>query len=493
MEKQNTYFNTLFWKISGTFLLLLIILGVVYVFVTAYSARMYFYESSQKLNGNIAKHTVKEVKPLIDGKVDTTAIQDIMHSMMVINPSVEVYLLDTEGGIITYVAPYKKVKLDRVNLEPVNEFIDAEGSPFIFGDDPRNPGLEKVFSAAPITENGEVNGYVYIVLASEEYESVTATLLNSYMLKVGTTTFFITLLGALLIGLLAVWTITRNLRGIVRTVRNFKEGDYQARIKESYSEGELSVLGQTFNEMAATITKNIDELKKVENLRRELIANVSHDLRTPLAIMHGYVETLLMKDSTLDPEERKQYLNIVLKSTEKLKKLVTQLFELSKLEAKQIQPQKEPFFITDLAQDVYQKFQILAEEKNIKINLDASIETPMVYADVALVERVLQNLMDNALKFTPTDGKVTIGIKGGPNDVEIRITDSGPGIPESEQSYIFERYHKSETPNKKVNKLGTGLGLSIVKRILELHNSSIQVTSQPNKGASFFFNLPVYA
>ena len=488
MTKRN---NTLYWKISMTLLGLLVILGVMYVLITGYVAGQYFLEVNQRLYGNIAKSTVNEVKPLVDGEVDTTAIQDIMHSMMVVNPSVEVYLLDTVGNIITYVAPYKKVKLEKVNLEPIWQFIDSEEIPFIKGDDPRHPDKLNVFSAAPIMEGDQLTGYVYIILASEEQAAVTSTLFGSYMLKLGSNMFFVALAGALIIGLLAIWLLTKNLRSIIETVRRFKEGDLQARVTDS-NKGEMTLLADTFNDMADTIVGNIEELKSVENLRKELIANVSHDLRTPLAIQQGYVETLLMKDETISPEKRKQYLEIVLNSSEKLSGLIAQLFEYSKLEAKQIQPVKEPFFITELAQDVFQKYQILAGDKNIKMNLDMSPDLPMVFADVGLVERVIQNLMDNALKFTPEGGNVTIALREMDNTVEVKIADTGPGIPENEQSFIFERYRKSERV-KNEKQQGAGLGLAIAKKILELHDATIKVNSRLNEGTTFLFQLPAYS
>ena len=196
-----------------------------------------------------------------------------MKSMMIINPNVEVYLLDTEGKIVTYVAPYKKVKLEKVDLTPIVSFINSSTKPFIQGDDPRNPGQTKVFSAAPLLEEDELVGYVYIILASEEQEAVTASLYNSRMLKLGQTLFFLTLLGAMAIGLLALWYLTRNLRSIIETVKRFKEGDYKARIPEN-SKGDLVVLADTFNDMADQINANIDKIKSVENLRRELMPTI---------------------------------------------------------------------------------------------------------------------------------------------------------------------------------------------------------------------------
>ena len=486
---QHTGLNRLYWKISATLLLVLAVVGIGYILITSYTARQYLQEVNQRLYGSIAKQLVKETRPLVNGQPDTAATHDIMHSMMVINPSVEVYLLDTAGRIIDYVVPYKSVKLERVGLGPVREFIDSEGQAFVLGDDPKNPGKKNAFSAAPVIEQGQLTGYAYIILASEEQAAVTSNLFGSYMLKLGANMFFLALVVALAIGLIAIGLITRNLRRIVETVRRFKEGDYDVRIPEE-ARGDLALLADTFNEMAGKIEENIEQLKSMDRLRQELIANVSHDLRTPLALVQGYIETLMMKEDSLEPEERRKYLEIVMGSSEKLSRLVAQLFEYSKLEAEQIQPEKEPFLLSELAQDVAVKYQILAQEKNIEVRLDAPPELPLVFADVALVERVLQNLMDNALKFTPPGGSVAIQLRNHSKGVEVRISDTGPGIPEGEQAHIFERYRKSTAAENK--KEGTGLGLAIVKKILEIHNAAIQVQSKPGQGAAFWFLLPAY-
>jgi signal transduction histidine kinase len=481
--------SKLFWKISATFLAVMLLLGVVYVFVSVRTAENYFKESNQRLYGDLAEHLVQEAKPFKNGKPDTAATHHIMHSMMIINPSVEVYLLDTLGSIVDYVVPFNKVKMERVDLRPVQDFIATKGKTFLLGDDPKSPGERNVFSAAPIFENEKRVGYAYIILASEIHQETTAMLFGSYFLKTGAAIFLAALAGSLLVGLLVIWLITKGLRQVIEAVRRFKEGDRKARI-ENPGSSDLALLATTFNGMADTIEANIEELKSVENLRRELIANVSHDLRTPLAILQGYVETLLMKDD-LPPEERRRYLQITLDSSEKLSRLIAQLFEYSKLEAKQIQPQKEPFFIGELAQDVFQKYQILARKKGIQLTLDQPQKLPLVFADVALVERVAQNLMDNALKFTPAGGEVKIVLREAEKHVEVRIADTGPGIPESEQSAIFERYRKASASSTNQTG-GAGLGLAIAKKILELHDASIRVQSRLNEGTAFMFRLPAY-
>lgn len=484
-KKANDHFS-LYWNIALTLLLLLLGLGAGYIFVTSIAARTYVQEINQQLYGDVAKHIVKETQPLKDGQPDTSATHDIMHSMMIINPSLEVYLLDTEGEIIDYVVPYSKVKLDRVDLDPITTFLTKKTPHLILGDDPKQPGTANIFSAAPIYENEQLSGYAYVILAGEARNSITSTLSMHYILCLGGRLFYLILVAALLIGLLAFWWLTRNLRRIISVLKRFQEGDYEARISER-DQGSLAILGDTFNEMAEKVTESIEQLKSVDRLRQELIANVSHDLRTPLAIIQGYIETLQMKEGKITPEERKQYLETVMASSEKLSRLIAQLFEYSKLEAQQIVPQKEPFPIQELCQDIVFKYQVLAQEKNIALGWNASRDLPMVFADIGLVERVLQNLLDNALRHTPAGGEVSIQLNNTPEGVRIMVADTGPGIPEAQQAHIFERYRQLET--KKA--VGSGLGLAIVKKILEIHQATIHVRNREQNGAEFWFQLPL--
>ena len=273
-------------------------------------------------------------------------------------------------------------------------------------------------------------------------------------------------------------------------MQKFKEGDLTARIR-GQSTGDEKKLAEMFNEMADILTGNIDKLKEVENLRRELIANVSHDLRTPIAIIRGYVETLQMKEETITPAERKKYIDTVRESAEKLEKLVNELFELSKLEANQVKAKKEPFVISELVSDISNKYQLMAKTKNITISTKLSKELPAVFADISLIERVMQNLIDNAMKFTPDGGEIIITtIKRNNSDVEVTVSDNGIGIPENEREQIFARYYKANNfANLQSN---TGLGLAIAKKILDLHQSTLDLVSKENSGSSFIFRLPIY-
>ena len=481
-------------KLWLAFILLVIMMGVSYIAITGYFANMHNQETTQRLNADVAQHVIAEkfqnASPFLDdGSVNKALFGDLMHDMMAVNQGIEVYLLNDTGEILYSVvldhdnnAPAKSV-----SLTPIASFIADKGERFILGDDPRAPGEKKIFSAAPYSVDGR-NGFIYIVLAGKKFQEVSSTLMGQYFAKLGLGATLLTTIFAAVIGFLAIWFLTKNLRVITNTVRRFSEGDLTARIQNPDS-SDISIFANSFNEMADTITGNIDKMQSVDLLRRELIANVSHDLRTPLAILKGYVETLQMKRDSLTEAEKQEYLQITHDNVDKLSKLINQLFEYSKLEAEQVTPVKEPFSITELSHDLIAKFKMLAGQKQIELQLDNPKENNMVFADVSLVERALQNLIENAIKYTEPKGKVTLSLQKKGKNVEINITDTGTGIPVNEQPFIFDRYKQVDESAKKQ---GSGLGLAIVKKIMELHDTTITVLSKPKEGSSFIFNLPAY-
>jgi signal transduction histidine kinase len=486
-KKKRNIFGSLYWQISIAFIIVLVVFATITLYISVQSARSYATEVNQKLNRNLAKNTVDVVKPFLDkGKINQEAIEDIVHSMMVINPSVEVYLLDTKGKILSYVAPEKVVKLKSVSLDPIFRFLQDKRQNIIYGDDPRNPGESKIFSAAEVIQDNQLTGYIYIVLASQEYISASHTVLGSYILGLSFKSIIAILIISAVIGLLAFRFITNKLKVIIKGIKQFESGDLQTRIPVK-KESDLDEIALVFNDMAGTIEKNIEELRGVDKLRKELISNISHDLRTPVASIQGYAETLILKKDDLSKEEQQKFLEIIYKSCEKLKKLVSDLFDLTKLQTNQVKLMVEPFSIVELIHDVANKYRIISQKKGVSINTIVSGQIPVVEADLSLIDRVLQNLIDNAIRFCKEGDAINIEVNTDqPENVKIRIHDTGEGIDPKRLPYIFERYYKAKEINQ-----STGLGLAIVKKIMDLHNETIEVESVKGKGTTFQFTLPI--
>ncbi|WP_291964457.1 sensor histidine kinase [Maribacter sp.] len=481
-------------KLWIAFIFLILLMGASYIFITGYLTLNYNQAITQRINANIAEHVIQEkfqeeAPFLEDGSVNKALFGDLMHDMMAVNRSIEVYLLNNSGDILYSVVleHNENEPMKSVSLGPIKKYIDTKGQEFILGDDPLNPEEQNIFSAAPFSIDGH-EGYIYIIVAGKELALIKESLFSSYFTKLSIGAIILTMSFAALIGILSIWFLTKNLRLITQTVRKFQEGDLDIRI-ENPEQSDIEVVALSFNEMADTIVDNMEKMKSVDNLRRELIANVSHDLRTPLAVLKGYIETLQIKNETLTEHQKAEYLQITHNNIDKLSSLINQLFEYSKLEAEQVTPIKEPFSITELSHDLIAKFRLLAEQKQIDLQLENPEENCMVHADIGLVERALQNLIENAIKYTEPKGKVTLSLVKMGKQIEINITDTGTGIPVNDQPFIFDRYKQVD---KNTTKQGLGLGLAIVKKIMDLHDTTIVVLSKPYEGSSFIFKLPAY-
>jgi signal transduction histidine kinase len=223
-------------------------------------------------------------------------------------------------------------------------------------------------------------------------------------------------------------------------------------------------------------------------LRRDLIANVSHDLRTPLVSIRGYLEVLAAKGDQLAPPQRRDYLAIAVRQSEHLGRLVDQLFELAKLDFKDMTLSREAFPLGELAHDVIQKFRLVAEGRGVHLEVEAPAALANVDGDLGLLERVFENLIGNALRYTPAGGSVTVRLTGGEDAVQVEVADTGSGIAAAELPKVFDRHWRGGDGCQTAS-TGAGLGLAITKRILELHGAPIGVESGDH-GTRFSFAVP---
>jgi signal transduction histidine kinase len=482
---------TLTQRLSLVFAVLLLVCCGTSAWMQVRSNQMHEQEVVQGLSRDLAQHIANDTV-LMDSKgLMPDAVRNLFSQLMLVNPSVEVYLLDNQGRIVGSAAPEGKIRREQIDLVPIQKLLKGDPLP-ILGDDPRSLEARKVFSAAPLKVNGKPAGYLYVVLLGEEHDrfaerGATSAALNTALLSIG-----LVALLCLIAGLTAFALITRPLRQLTETVSQFDIDGVPAApvradpLEKASSHDEIAILDAAFRQMQIRLSEQWRSLTRQDQERRELVANISHDLRTPLASLHGYLETLSLKDATLSPADRRRYLGIALDQSRKVGGLAQSLLELVRLEHGFVQPVLERFSLTDLVQDIFQKFELTAEARQVQLKANFAPSVSGVCADLGLIERVLTNLFDNALRHTPQGGSVDISLAPQGKFVEITVSDSGSGIAAELREGLFLRPFNIGGARR-----DGGLGLRIVHRILQLHGREIRLVDVPGQGATFSFSLPV--
>jgi signal transduction histidine kinase len=487
---------TLSQRLSVVFALLLLVCCGTSVWLQVRSSRMHELEVVQGLSRDLARHIARDTQLMDANGLKPDAVRELFSQLMLVNPSVEVYLLDKEGRIVGDAAPKDHLLRDRVDLAPLRRLFADEPLP-ILGDDPRSATARKVFSAAPLMVAGQPAGFLYVVLLGEAHDRLAERGATSEALNTALWAIALIALLCLVAGLTAFRLITRPLRRLTESVAAFDIDGVPAPaptappsraepVAKDGSQDEIAVLDGAFRQMQGRLNEQWRSLTRQDQERRELVANISHDLRTPLASLHGYLEVLSMKDASLTAEERRRYLGIALDQSRKVGGLAQSLLELVRLEHGFVEPVLERFFLTDLVQDVFQKFELTAEARSISLTPLFAPSVPGVFADLGLIERVLTNLLDNALRHTPVGGDVRVALALQGRYVEVTVSDSGPGIAPQLRESVFLRPFNIGGARR-----DGGLGLRICHRILQLHGLKIELLDIEGQGATFQFALPV--
>jgi len=409
---------------------------------------------------------------------------------MVISPSAEVYFLDTAGKVIAYHANEEEIKLKNISLDNIKKYIAGQGQEYIKAPDPRDPSDPKIFSAAEVFGKQRKLGYIYVILGSKQYESVMDLLLSSHTSNLAIRSFIVIILLSIIISAVYLNRIKKSFNRMIGVLEKFEQGDYNARFKVK-DHDELTPVKHAFNKMANLLSSTINSLTKSEKERKDFIANISHDLRTPLSIARGYTETLLIKNEgeEISGQQRQEYVNLILNKILQVETMVKQLFEISKMEAVEFEPHKEPFVISEIAQETVNTFQLIAEEKKITLECTQCVYHVWVNADIGLMERVIQNLIDNAVKSTPEEGSIQVSIVVDNKDLIFQIENTGNLLPEDLLQWINDYRDEGNLLNNRPAKLG--LGLLIVQKILHMHGSSLKAYTQNNASNVFSFRLPI--
>ncbi|MBI5718763.1 MAG: HAMP domain-containing histidine kinase [Burkholderiales bacterium] len=472
--------------------------AAMYVLLQHYSAQTAL-EAGQRMNLGLARYVVDHQPPGLigaDGRPDRARMKELALHVMMINPAVEVYLLDANGRVLDHALEGLQGPDPvgaQVDLVPVRRLLRATNDATVLlpvlGTDPRDTGRANTFSVAAVSPPGGGMGYLYIVLNGRMAQSMSASLANSDALRAMAIGAALSTLLAAAVLWLAWRQLTRPLRQLTGELESFRDdGDAQARSEPG---DEIGVLRRAVHAMQQRIAQQFQRLEDADRQRRELVSNISHDLRTPLSSIQGYVETVLVRGEALDAQARATHLRTALRHVELLGKRITDLFELSKLDAGRVEPKQEVFCLAELLQDVVQNYRLAAQQRGVSLSLAAgSHMQAKVLADIAMIERVLQNLIDNALRCTASGGTVMLAIEDHGAFMQISVSDTGRGIRTEHLPHIFERYWRATDADENAAATSSGLGLAIVKRILELHGSVVRVHSELARGTRFEFLLP---
>jgi signal transduction histidine kinase len=469
------FFRSFYGKLSSIFLVLVLALGAASLLIAYNATGTLFDEVEQVLNREYAGSIALELEPLLSEGFSETVVKDAIHYMMVLNPNVEIYLLDGEGRILAFFAlPGDEIVRDRVDVQPLEVFISTEGRIPVLGDDPRTVSRVKPFSAAPLGM-GPNRGYVYVILRGQGFDRSLSMQRGDFFIRTGLVTFLVALLATLAAGLALFFLLTRPLTKLGEAVRAFEDGDLSRRLPVR-GRDELGSLARAFNDMAASLQAGVKQ-------RSELIANISHDLRSPLTTIRANLETMQLKG------QGNELLEATLRNVGSFQRLVEELFDLAKLETGQVAPNLEPTNLAELTQDVVLKLKPRAETAGISMIAEFSDGLPFAPIDTAMMERVLTNIIDNAMAHVPEGGTIWVSVSPYSEGVIAQIKDTGPGIAPDDLPRVFERFYRADKSRSRRSP-GTGLGLAIAKEIVDLHRGTIGVESFPGEGARFTVWLP---
>lgn len=345
--------------------------------------------------------------------------------------------------------------------------------------------VNRIFQVEPLPDaGGEPAGWL---VASYMPVTVTPEDLAATTRQMGTVAVVVALLAGALSGVLAMTWLSRRIHAVSAGVEAYAGGDLTRRVPAA-SADDLGRLGRNVNLMAARLETLIEELRGKEMFQRQLITNISHDLRSPMAALRGYVETFVIRGAAMPEEERSRCLEIITGNLDHLDRLVDHLLQLSRLDAGQARFQMEDFSLAELIDGAIMRCEGVAQAKGIALVAEIPDDLPLVHADPLQIGQVLQNLLDNGIKFNREHGQVVVQLAAVTAGVQVTVHDDGEGIAPEILPHIFDRFYTGDASRHRKGE-SNGLGLAIAQKIVHGHGGAIVVTSRPGEGAAFTFTL----
>jgi two-component system sensor histidine kinase VanS len=380
------------------------------------------------------------------------------------------------------------------NKELINEVIEYSQTKYTNFEN-ESSGLKKIGVVSPMSINSKNDSLIFCVASIQPIKEASDVISEFFVyLFLGLITI------SIILSLIYSNLISKPLVNLTNTANKISNMDFSAAVCETEREDEIGSLAKSLNFLSKNLqtalmdlqTKNkkleddIEKERQLENMRKDFISNVSHELKTPIGIIEGYAEGL--KDGIVYGEDAKMYLETIIDESKKMSVLVTNMLELSKLESGTTKPNFESFNINRLIMKILKKHKPDFEENKFNVYFNSSIPYSYVYADPFQMEQVLTNIITNAIKYTPPGNNININIEEGLDKFKISVQNMGVTIPEEEISKLFDKFYRLDKSRERTQKNSTGIGLSIVKNILRLHNSEFNLQNITN-GVEFYFYL----
>lgn len=479
----------LFRRISILIFILITVLSLLFIEITYLTTKEFYQSTTQLTDKDVAAHIARFASPFEEKGINKTIADSVFYNAMVLNPNIEVYFLDTTGKIMYYQSPDSTIKLWEIPLSNIQKLIQSKGEDYIKGPDPKNPSEQKVFSAAEVFSSEKKLGYIYVILGSNTYTNASNMLFGSRIMNFAVIAFCIILVLSVALSILYVNRLQRSFKKIIAVLNEYMKGNLDVRFNMNEND-EFAPITDSFNKMATLLSYNIDKLKQTEQERKNFIATISHDLRTPLSVAKGYTETALTKinKGDINKPEIDAFMQLVHKKLQQIEIMVHDLFELSRMESIHFTPNKEPFIFSEILNEIYNVSEKIATGKNIKMSCDGCEDISWINADIRMMERVVQNLFDNALKYTPAEGTIHIRLEKNQGTLILSFTNSGNAL--SDELINWVNITARQTTDAVIIKpANSGLGLLIVKKILELHDYSFHVQPENDNLISFIIQM----
>ncbi len=393
-------------------------------------------------------------------------------TLALVNPDLIIYVVDSQGNLLLY----DRLQMDRDTVShAIMDNIRRDGS----CDD--SGTLDGFLTTRHLTYGYGINlsdgRFVCAVFASLSYASLTQLL--DTMLR----TILMACLWVMLATLIAVYFISERvvepLKDMVKAAKSFAAGKFDVRVPV-VGHDEVSELATAFNQMAGS-------LENLEKMRRSFLANVSHDLRSPMTTISGFIEGIL--DGAIPPDKQSHYLNVIQSEVQRLSRLVSTLLDIARIQGGERKFNMVPFDICEMARQILLSFEQRIDNKNLDVIFECDSEKMFVMGDRDAIYQILYNICDNAVKFSRPQGVYRLSVKQKDKKVAVSVYNEGQGIAPEDLPYVFDRFYKSDK-SRGLDKTGTGLGLFISKTIIEAHGEKIDVTSEFGSWCQFVFTLP---